>query len=445
MSLNRGRHIFTLGNFLSNSKRRQSNDPFERDPFKIQSYNFRYAERPSFPMPAVQQRVNNNRKESDCQTYFYNYDFPLANSSFEQRNTALQNEERFLNLNKFQEHRRRKFLQETAFKRNSHLRECNQKKPYESKILNLYYGKGNVPTSSSSGKAKSNYTQNNIPRNSSQNNNQNSSIRSVKNSTVKPISSCQPLNSGHQSLSSSSQGVCAGRSRRSLSSGCEININIKSLEDNSLQDNINIKIETDSLCKQLNIPLNRSAKVHSSDTFVIDKRLSKFSTNPVKPCDIKKSDKDRIKELTSIYSSQKLKKFASKGHIKSEERLPTLIPFRTSSYRIKNSSSCAKENFFQRANTNMEVYDNKANTKGCSYNNNLYRSAYIKNNGGTKLLNSPFLNNLNIKQPPLKSSSSAANRCDFKPMAPLRLRSSSKLPLNVNINVFADKLKLLKV
>ncbi|XP_004517705.1 uncharacterized protein LOC101462735 [Ceratitis capitata] len=112
MNYNRRRNIFTLGDFhqypnptqqiKAQQNRRQSSDPFERDPFKIQSYNFRYAERPSYPLPnlynsRVQPASSSSNKRFE--TFFYNYDF--TPSVHDKENPP---------AHKFREFRRRKFL-----------------------------------------------------------------------------------------------------------------------------------------------------------------------------------------------------------------------------------------------------------------------------------------------------------------------------------------------
>ncbi|XP_028894948.2 uncharacterized protein LOC105210280 [Zeugodacus cucurbitae] len=114
MNYNRRRNIFTLGDYhqypnpthqiKAQQNRRQNSDPFERDPFKIQSYNFRYAERPSYPLPNLyNNRVHPSPSSSNkrFETFFYNYDFTPSVHDKENPPT-----------NKFREFRRRKFLLE---------------------------------------------------------------------------------------------------------------------------------------------------------------------------------------------------------------------------------------------------------------------------------------------------------------------------------------------
>ncbi|KNC28273.1 hypothetical protein FF38_13140 [Lucilia cuprina] len=464
MSLNRGRNVFTLGNFqlASNciTKRSKPSDPFERDPFKIQSYNFRYADRPTFPIAAVQPRVIQQADTSKkCQTYFYNQNFPSTKNSNGPTTTNLTNEERTLNLSKFQEYRRRKFLQEPAAA-------GSKKSSHESKILNLYYGKDqDIPLTSTK---TYNLTCPNINYNISRNSSQASVRNCCKSDSTKPNIS----NRAHQSLASSTRDLTnnANRSRRSLSSGCEININIKSLDNTSLQDSVNIKIETDSIYRNLNGPQKRNSynslqnksRLNASQSFVIDKKLSKFSVKSETKSNLRMSSNERAKQLTSIYQSQCQipKKSTSSQNNKLNERFPSLIPLKPNSPRSHHSSLYGQENSFHKPNDNLKVYDCKTKSKGSSCsNNNLYSSSpYVSVNKGSKLLNSnpyeikPSLSKkYNCKrQSSLESSihnlhTAAANRCDFKPTAPLRMRSSLKLPLNVNINVFADKLKLLKI
>ncbi|XP_067627525.1 pneumococcal serine-rich repeat protein [Eurosta solidaginis] len=118
MNYNRRRNIFTLGDFHQYSNptqqikaqhnRRQNSDPFERDPFKVQSYNFRYAERPTYPLPNLGNRAHTTHQPSTSstssrnkgfETFFYNYDF--ASSVHDKENPP---------ANKFREFRRRKFI-----------------------------------------------------------------------------------------------------------------------------------------------------------------------------------------------------------------------------------------------------------------------------------------------------------------------------------------------
>ncbi|XP_037825390.1 uncharacterized protein LOC119613445 [Lucilia sericata] len=466
MNLNRARNVFTLGNFqlASNciTKRSKPSDPFERDPFKIQSYNFRYADRPTYPIAAVPPRVIQQPESlNKCQTYFYNPNFPVSKNSNGPTKTSSTNVERALNLSKFQEYRRRKFLQEPAV---GLKRPKEYSKNYESKILNLYYGADkDIPlTSSKTYNLACPTTNYNIPPKASQ-----ASVRNCyKSDTVKPSTS----NRVYQSLASSNVANVAN-SRSSISSGYEININIKNLDHNSLQDSVNIKIETDSIYRNLNIPqtknshksLQNKSQLNTSQSFVIDKRLSKFSVKPETKTDLKMSSNERVKQLTSIYQSNcqiPKKSVSSQKNNKLNERLPSLIPLNTNSPRSQCSSSNGQVNSFRKVKDNSKVYDCKAKSKSSSCsNNNLYSSSpYITINKGSKLLNSsPYevksslSKNYNCKRQssPLESSihtlHSAANRCDFKTTAPLRMRSSIKLPLNVNINVFADKLKLMKI
>ncbi|XP_017465318.1 PREDICTED: uncharacterized protein LOC108358467 [Rhagoletis zephyria] len=105
----------TLGDFHQNpnptqqikaqQNRRQNSDPFERDPFKIQSYNFRYAERPSHPLAnlgnsrAHPSSYQPQQAHKGFETFFYNYDFTPSVHDKENPPT-----------NKFRQFRRRKFL-----------------------------------------------------------------------------------------------------------------------------------------------------------------------------------------------------------------------------------------------------------------------------------------------------------------------------------------------
>lgn len=106
-------------------KRSKNSDPFERDPFKIQSYNFHYAERPSHPIQGLQQRMGTPSTFKCFDNFFFNYQYPhssakprtavLSNTNNMSRNmssSTYNKENQAAGLTKYQQSRRRSFVQE---------------------------------------------------------------------------------------------------------------------------------------------------------------------------------------------------------------------------------------------------------------------------------------------------------------------------------------------
>ncbi|TMW41199.1 hypothetical protein DOY81_013721 [Sarcophaga bullata] len=327
MHAKRRRNIFTLGDFHISSKdylrRREPADLFERDPFKIHSYNFRYASKPSLSVPPWLTKANNvNNINNDCQTFFYNYDYPNTNVSI-QTSSPLENDERLLNLAKFQAYRRKKFLQESVPARLQDMPTTSNSNG--SKILNIDKGCQGSKSSPLALLKKPIYIPSYVYKDPPNN------ISTIQN--VQPYKMQTPPSMLCQNRTFSVLDTDVKR-RRSLGSSCDININIKNLENNSSPEGVNIKIATDSLCRNLNStsinpPNNFNRKSDSSNTFAIDKQLSKFRLkNPESQEVYRRKEADRIKDLTAIYSSQVLKK--PKRYSNSYERLPSLIPVNNS-------------------------------------------------------------------------------------------------------------------
>ncbi|XP_075168883.1 uncharacterized protein LOC142241023 isoform X2 [Haematobia irritans] len=108
------RNIYTLGEFHSSKQSavaklrdRKYSDPFEKDPFKIQSYNFRYADRPIFPVKPMPQKYTKEVTKTFDTYYYNNKDFPRSvNNSrdFKQEKVT----------SRFHQYRKRKFLQNAS-------------------------------------------------------------------------------------------------------------------------------------------------------------------------------------------------------------------------------------------------------------------------------------------------------------------------------------------
>ncbi|XP_030370943.1 calponin homology domain-containing protein DDB_G0272472 [Scaptodrosophila lebanonensis] len=107
--MNGSRNLCTLAEKLM--KRRRTADVFERDPFKVQSYNFRYAEKPNYP---VQQFPRSDAASSDIlgqrstekkfEVFYHNPNFVKREREREQPPSNPQPS------SIFHAHRRRKFL-----------------------------------------------------------------------------------------------------------------------------------------------------------------------------------------------------------------------------------------------------------------------------------------------------------------------------------------------
>ena len=424
----------TLGDFHISSKdylrRREPADLFERDPFKIHSYNFRYASKPLLSVPPWLLKANNvNNMNNDCQTFFYNYDYPNTNVSI-QTSSPLENDERLLSLAKFQTYRRKKFLQESVPAR---LQDMTNRLPTtsnsnESKILNIDKGCQSSKSSPIALLKKPiyipSYVYKDLPNN----------ISTIQD--VQPYKTQTPPSMLYQNRSISVQDTDVKR-RHSLGSSCDININIKNLENNSSPEGVNIKIATDSLCRNLNSasinPCNNfNRKSDSSNTFVIDKELSKFRLKKPESQEVyRRKDADRIKDLTAIYSSQVLKK--PKRYANSYERLPSLIPV-NNSVTMRNNNNCnIIKNSFTRSKSMIEKSKNDISIS------TLKNSPYDILTSSTKRLQNLSPSTLNSSRRSLPGS---LNKSPYKSTTiPLKI---GNVPINVNINLYTDSLNSLK-
>uniref|UniRef100_A0A1I8PES3 Uncharacterized protein n=1 Tax=Stomoxys calcitrans TaxID=35570 RepID=A0A1I8PES3_STOCA len=123
MSSNKGRSIFTLGDpprtsAVSKLKERKKSDPFAKDPFKIQSFNFHYAERPQFPMTTMKPKTSETDQKS-CDSFYYNQNFAKSSNDVRRSHNL---EKPLSNLAKFHQYRRRKYLQNYSAQSQSSLR-----------------------------------------------------------------------------------------------------------------------------------------------------------------------------------------------------------------------------------------------------------------------------------------------------------------------------------
>lgn len=427
----------TLGDFQFSSKeylkRREPADLFEKDPFKIHSYNFRYANKPALSVPPwLPKDKNANKVNSDCQTFFYNYDYPNTNVSI-QTSSPLANDVRGLNLTKFQEYRRKKLFQESEPIRLQEMTNNNlatTSKSAESKILNIDKGSQSSKSSPLTLLKKPIYMPSYCYENAPNSSNILQNVQICKAQTQPSI-----LN---QNKSSLVHGIDIKRSR-SLGSTCDININIKNLDTNTQRDSVNIKIASDSLCRNLNpgstnLQNNLNCKADSSNAFDFDKHLSKFRLRQKKSQEAsRKTDADRIKDLTAIYSSQVLKK--PKRNTSSYDRIPSIIPFTNSNTMRNNNNNSLNltKNNFTRSKSMIEKSKNDISIS------TLKNSPYDILTSSTKRLQSLSPSNLNSSR---RSSSGLLNKSSYKSATiPLKI---GNVPINVNINLYTDNSKGLK-
>ncbi|ALC39447.1 CG13330 [Drosophila busckii] len=228
--------------------RRQNADVFRNDPFKIQSYNFRYADKPVHLMSHYQRTQATPTltppppKPPTFETYYYN-------NKFKQRTEPKPS-------SNFVEYRRRSLLPDfqsiasaapTPIKVRAEPRKmppllssCCQRDEYQSMRRGQSVTTMRQSSSQSVGQVR---------RGSA----------SYSNLRQQPVARSSP--------SSSTFKLCG---KRSNSSGCAININIGALDAHSEVDK-SVRIEIDTKVSE-----DKMGARCSTESFVIDKRLSKF-------------------------------------------------------------------------------------------------------------------------------------------------------------------------
>ncbi|XP_023030888.1 serine/threonine-protein kinase prpf4B [Drosophila willistoni] len=273
------------------ARQRHTKDIFHGDPFKIQSYNFRYAERPAYPVqqyPRPEPQPLHARPQFE--TYYYNHRFKTNPIESQPITTTP-----LTSASAFTEHRRRKFLHD--FK-------CIPTPPRKivAPIINSARSASVAPQ----------------PRRMLGTN----TPLTVTNSPL--LQSCchrgeyQMTRRGYQSttslVKSSSTNVLrtgAGATRsastvnlqrnRSAHSGCEININISGRDsDSEMDNNVRIKIETDSVSLRNNtdrVEKSTMASTRSISNFGIDKRLSKFNVGQKTNCNQERNERISYSQL----------------------------------------------------------------------------------------------------------------------------------------------------
>ncbi|XP_034651793.1 uncharacterized protein LOC117890825 [Drosophila subobscura] len=247
---------------------RPQTDIFHGDPFKIQSYKFRYAERPVYPVQHYQrpepQPQSSPSRAPQFETYYRNAKFssdpecaPAPPSArLVQQDSA-----------SFAENRRRRCLRDSQLQHNVST---------DSPLLKSCCNRGDYQAMDRGQSATSLYRRCST----------NAASMSASRATFE-----KREGSWHQSVAGSSSSSIQLLPKRSGCSGCEINTNMAAQDSQSEADNnLRIKIETDSCllnntdrAKQPTRQQSSSSASRSSVSFGIDKRLSKFSVAGKKP------------------------------------------------------------------------------------------------------------------------------------------------------------------
>ncbi|XP_034477513.1 uncharacterized protein LOC117784027 [Drosophila innubila] len=257
--------------------RRQTSDVFHNDPFKIQSYNFHYAERPAYPVQHYQRPPPKLPEPPPFNTYYYNAKFHRERESPRASPAT----------SSFVETRRRQFLQDFNLVSRPARKEIGT--GLRSSVQ-VRHPVASIPPA----------VVTNPPLLRSCCNREDYKVmRRGQSVTTMRQSNCStsPTRTGSRRASVSSfsfrqpektqsQATIKLSPRRSASScsGCAININIRGMDSEvDLDRSLRIKIETDS-CLHSNTDTYNVHTVHggrkcggSTESFVIDKRLSKFS------------------------------------------------------------------------------------------------------------------------------------------------------------------------
>ncbi|EDW35715.1 GL27369, isoform B [Drosophila persimilis] len=282
---------------------RPTPDIFRGDPFKIQSYNFRYADRPIYP---VQHYQRPGPEPLPCHTPQFEtfYRNPKFSSDPEYAPSAKPSPQ---STTAFTEHRRRRFLRDFQSIPTTPIRRTFSgvcQRPPEVRSVSTVP----QPPRRLSPKAPVEVTNSPLLRSCCNRGDYQAMVRGQSTSSLVRSGSGNVLKTGvPRSASAASfdrrerewQRSVATRTssniqllpKRSGYSGCEININIGALDSESETDNnLTIKIETDTCllnntdkAKQPERRKRSSSASRSPVTFDIDKRLSKFNVADKKP------------------------------------------------------------------------------------------------------------------------------------------------------------------
>ncbi|KAH8348376.1 hypothetical protein KR084_006846, partial [Drosophila pseudotakahashii] len=247
---------------VTDPSRCQATDVFHGDPFKIQSYNFRYADKPFYPTQNYQRPPTAVPlvKKPSFQTFYYNPRFSQDPEYIPAKRRPP--------TSSFGENRRPQLLRDTK----THL-----VTPPERQSVPVAPQTRRPPTATDSP----------LLRACCQRGKYQAMRRGHSTMTLNNSSLHVPRSTGGASTTTfSSDSNTRLQTKRS---GCEISINIRSLDPQSeVDNNVSIKIEADAYLlnntdKVMSKPQQERSTPRSSGTFGIDKRLSKFNVSETKP------------------------------------------------------------------------------------------------------------------------------------------------------------------
>ncbi|KAH8300695.1 hypothetical protein KR018_007167, partial [Drosophila ironensis] len=289
------------------SMRRPPSDVFHGDPFKIQSYNFRYADKPVYQVQHYQRPAPAPlvRKPS-FQTFYYNPKF--------NRDPEYTPVNRAPPTSSFIEHRRRRFLQDFKAVPTSNTR-CSllpSPHPEVSRLRSVPVAPQTrrptpavyVPCPPTSPAVDIPLLRTCCQRGEYQTMRRGQSTTSLRSSNSNGRG-CAGRSASVTTFARASNTQL--RAKRSSCSGCEININICGREPESEADNnVSIKIDTDAYMlnntdktgEKDRSPQNGTAPVAKpfATSFGIDKRLSKFNVSETKPRTSPAWDRERERQ-----------------------------------------------------------------------------------------------------------------------------------------------------
>ncbi|KAH8402012.1 hypothetical protein KR009_009119, partial [Drosophila setifemur] len=271
---------------VTGPSRRRASDVFYGDPFKIQSYNFRYADKPVYPVQHYQRApivTTPPAGRITFETVYYNPNF--------NRDPEYPPVNRGPPISSFSECRRRRFLQD--FK-SVPTQLAKISAPLQKKSVTVAPQTRRPPTLPTS-PTLTDYPllRTRLHREEYQTMRRGQStttLRSCNSNDQRAMGGASARCASSTTLPRSSNSQLQPKSTRS---GCEININICGLDTESdVDNNVSIKIDTDA-CLQNNTDKVRAKQARSSSgsdssrktgqSFGIDKRLSKFNVSETRP------------------------------------------------------------------------------------------------------------------------------------------------------------------
>ncbi|XP_017090758.2 serine/threonine-protein kinase pakA [Drosophila bipectinata] len=272
------------------ASRRHVSDVFHGDPFKIQSYNFRYADKPVYHVQHYQRPPPSApppARKPSFETFYLNPKF--------NRDSEYTSVNRPPPTSSFSEHRRRRFLQDFKAVPSHTMRSPLIPMPERQRSVPVAPQPRRPPVSPT-------VTDSPLLRTCCSRGEYQTMRRGQSTSSLRTCTSNGGASLAGNARSASVTTFACGsngqlQTKRSACSGCAININICGVgvdPESEVDNNVSIKIETDA-CLLNNKDLVRSGSSSGKNrsgssgsraagtSFGIDKRLSKFNVSETKP------------------------------------------------------------------------------------------------------------------------------------------------------------------